>query len=144
MEVDVYTQQQGITATFSLSETDTVKTLFSILNQSFPPAADNQSGFHLFFQNIQLKQGDSNRVGDEIRRIVEEPSRICLLSVPNPCYGCVRCDKVGCLSVDTRFKYYRYGRLWKLRFLCRTCRREFNFDLPPPPRPTMRQTMPPA
>ncbi|XP_061998614.1 uncharacterized protein LOC133715928 [Rosa rugosa] len=144
MEIDVYTEQ-GITATFSLSRTDTVKTLFSIFKESFPPAAEDQSGFHLFFQNIQLKQ--NNQVRDEIQRIIfesklEEPDQISLLFVPYPSCGSAKCNKVDCQSGNTRFKYYRYGRLWKLRYLCRTCRKEFNFDMPQPPRPTKRQSLP--
>ncbi|KAL6123103.1 hypothetical protein ACLB2K_075626 [Fragaria x ananassa] len=97
MEIHVYTQQ-GITATFSLSPNDTVKTLFSILMESFPPALGAQSWFHLFFQNIQLKR--NNRVRDEIERIViesklEEPEQdqIWLRFVPNPSCGSARCDK---------------------------------------------------
>ncbi|KAL6132142.1 PREDICTED: uncharacterized protein LOC101291471 [Fragaria vesca subsp. vesca] len=141
MEIHVYTQQ-GITATFSLSPNDTVKTLFSILMESFPPAAlGSQSCFHLFFQNIQLKR--NNKVRDEIERIViesklEEPEQdqIWLRFVPNPSCGSARCDKVDCLSGNTRFKYYRYGRMWKLRYFCRTCRKEFNLNMPQPPKPT--------
>ncbi|KAM5557599.1 hypothetical protein ABKV19_024801 [Rosa sericea] len=49
MEIHVYTEQ-GITATFSLSRTDTVKTLFSILKESFPQQLRINQGFIYFFR----------------------------------------------------------------------------------------------